>query len=119
MFVGNFKTPIQPNEKAPLAIEFTGDLPGDLTISSIEIAWSLVITDPGATVDATPQSRLDGEAVTQTQQDAALGLRTFVVQTIKNAVDDNQYRLEAVIERSDGKKFSRYGHVWCRAPRTA
>lgn len=118
MFVGDFKTPIQPDETGNLSIEFTDDMPPGSSVQSFSVNWSLVDTDvvDGATADPSPASRLSGGPQVVTFRDGVFGLRTFIVQRVANCIDGNRYRLEAVITRSDGAILSRYGHIWCRHP---
>jgi hypothetical protein len=116
MYVGSDFDPIEPGETDTFTLEFTSRLAAGEQVTSSSWAATVVNTDPGATVDTSASSRVDGSATTTTQSDPVLGTRTFSNQNVGGCLAGNNYRLEATAITSNGRTLKLWSHVYCQAP---
>jgi len=118
MYVGRDFDNIEPGETDVFSIEFTDDLLNGRTINTPTWQCSVIRTDPGATVDPTPSSRVDGpSSITTATKPVTGALRTFVNQKMTGMIAGNLYALQATVLTSDGCTLQRYSKVYCTSVR--
>lgn len=114
MYAGIDFDPIQPGESDIFSFEFTDDLPPGRTINEPTFQCSVVRTDPGATVDGSPQSRILGSAAISAITSQATGqTRTFANQLCGGFIKGNLYALQATVLTSDDGTLKRYSRTYC------
>lgn len=108
---------IDPGEIDVFTIEFTEDLLSGRVAVNPTFNCYTINTDPGATVDSSPSSRLIGLSNISYRSFAISGApRTFVNQRIGNMVAGNLYSLVATLKTSDNSVLQRYAKVYCKSP---
>jgi hypothetical protein len=112
--------PIDTSETDAFYLEFTGDLPAGVLIPTPPVfSCTVISTEPGCTVDASPATRLKGLAsvavsIVPVSPVYPNGARTFATQLVGTMVEGNRYRLTATVTTSDGRTLSLYSHVLCK-----
>lgn len=108
---------ISPNETRDIAFDFRGDVfPLDETEVLTAATCSIEVDslDPGATLDASPSTRLDGaEAIVDNgygETDLA------VVQRITGCVAGNKYKVICLATTSRGQHLELWAYLPCKDP---
>lgn len=105
---------IEPGETDIFTIEFSDDLIGGREVSGTSFTCSVLATDPLATIDINPSSRILGASNTSTLPNPVDGsLRTFANQKFGGFILGNKYSINAVMTTADGSVLERYSRVYC------
>jgi len=108
-------SPITPSETRDLAFDFKHDTfeldPLEYLVSAV-FALAVVATDDGATVDASPVSRLSGSASIADNQDGDVDMAA--VQRVTGMTDGNTYDVICRATTSRGQVLELNAHIACR-----